>query len=125
MKHWTDQAAGRVPLTGATGYVAGRLLRKLEESGRPVRCMVARTGTPFNYLIFEGCCEGSNGLRSRAGEAHSPGPAAQASQLAQATNDLPHRGEPERGQDDETADVEIGPAQLAVEGVAVSRVTLL
>ena len=41
MKHWTDQAAGRVPLTGATGYVAGRLLRKLEESGRPVRCMVA------------------------------------------------------------------------------------
>jgi hypothetical protein len=32
---------------------------------------------------------------------------------------------PERGQDDETGDVEIGPAQLAVEDVEVSRVTLL
>src|SRR6266705_152673 len=37
-----QQAAGRVLLTGATGYVGGRLLRKLEESGRPVRCMVRR-----------------------------------------------------------------------------------
>ncbi len=37
-----EQAAGRVLLTGATGYVGGRLLRKLEESGRPVRCMVRR-----------------------------------------------------------------------------------
>src|SRR6478736_7537219 len=36
------QPAGRVLLTGATGYVGGRLLRKLEESGRPVRCMVRR-----------------------------------------------------------------------------------
>jgi uncharacterized protein YbjT (DUF2867 family) len=35
-------AAGRVLLTGATGYVGGRLLRGLEESGRPVRCMVRR-----------------------------------------------------------------------------------
>jgi hypothetical protein len=35
-----QQAPGRVLLTGATGYVGGRLLRKLEESGRPVRCMV-------------------------------------------------------------------------------------
>src|SRR2546430_3731927 len=34
--------AGRVLLTGATGYVGGRLLRTLEESGRPVRCMVRR-----------------------------------------------------------------------------------
>jgi uncharacterized protein YbjT (DUF2867 family) len=32
----------RVLLTGATGYVGGRLLRKLEESGRSVRCMVRR-----------------------------------------------------------------------------------
>jgi uncharacterized protein YbjT (DUF2867 family) len=38
----TQQAAGRVLLTGATGYVGGRLLRKLEESGQPVRCMVRR-----------------------------------------------------------------------------------
>ena len=37
-----EQAAGRVLLTGATGYVGGRLLRKLEEAGRPVRCMVRR-----------------------------------------------------------------------------------
>ena len=29
-------------LTGATGYVGGRLLRKLEQSGRPVRCMARR-----------------------------------------------------------------------------------
>jgi uncharacterized protein YbjT (DUF2867 family) len=35
-------AVGRVLLTGATGYVGGRLLRKLEESGRTVRCMVRR-----------------------------------------------------------------------------------
>jgi uncharacterized protein YbjT (DUF2867 family) len=34
--------AGRVLLTGATGYGGGRLLRKLEESGRPVRCLVRR-----------------------------------------------------------------------------------
>jgi len=38
-----EEAAGRVLLTGATGYVGGRLLRKLEESGRPVRCMVRRS----------------------------------------------------------------------------------
>ena len=37
-----QQAAGRILLTGATGYVGGRLLRKLEESGRPVRCIVRR-----------------------------------------------------------------------------------
>jgi uncharacterized protein YbjT (DUF2867 family) len=35
-------AVGLVLLTGATGYVGGRLLRKLEESGRAVRCMVRR-----------------------------------------------------------------------------------
>jgi uncharacterized protein YbjT (DUF2867 family) len=37
-----NRLAGRVLLTGATGYVGGRLLRKLEESGRPVRCMARR-----------------------------------------------------------------------------------
>ena len=36
---------GRVLLTGATGYVGGRLLRKLEESGRPVRCLARRPET--------------------------------------------------------------------------------
>jgi uncharacterized protein YbjT (DUF2867 family) len=30
---------GRVLLTGATGYIGGRLLRRLEEGGRPVRCL--------------------------------------------------------------------------------------
>ena len=37
-----ERTAGRVLLTGATGYVGGRLLRRLEESGRPVRCMARR-----------------------------------------------------------------------------------
>src|SRR5438876_927262 len=37
-----QQATGRVLLTGATGYVGGRLLRRLEESGRQVRCMLRR-----------------------------------------------------------------------------------
>jgi uncharacterized protein YbjT (DUF2867 family) len=37
-----QHAAGRVLLTGANAYVGGRLLRKLEESGRQVRCMVRR-----------------------------------------------------------------------------------
>ena len=38
-----EHVTGRVLLTGATGYVGGRLLRKLEESGRPVRCLVRRS----------------------------------------------------------------------------------
>jgi len=42
MKHLTEQAAGHTLPAGATGYIGGRLLRKLEESGRPVRCMVRR-----------------------------------------------------------------------------------
>jgi uncharacterized protein YbjT (DUF2867 family) len=37
-----EQAADRVLLTGATGYVGGRLLRKLEATGRPARCLVRR-----------------------------------------------------------------------------------
>ena len=34
--------AGLVLLTGATGYVGGRLLRRLEDCGRPVRCLARR-----------------------------------------------------------------------------------
>jgi uncharacterized protein YbjT (DUF2867 family) len=34
--------AAQVLLTGATGYVGGRLLRRLEASGRQVRCMTRR-----------------------------------------------------------------------------------
>ena len=33
---------GLVLLTGATGYVGGRLLRRLEDCGRPVRCLARR-----------------------------------------------------------------------------------
>lgn len=33
---------GRTLLTGATGYVGGRLLSRLEEAGRPVRCLARR-----------------------------------------------------------------------------------
>ncbi len=32
----------RILLTGATGYIGGRLLRTLESTGRPVRCMARR-----------------------------------------------------------------------------------
>ncbi len=35
-------AQGRVLLTGATGYIGGRLLAALEATGRPVRCMARR-----------------------------------------------------------------------------------
>ena len=35
-------ASGRVLLTGATGYVGGRLLAALEEAGVPLRCLVRR-----------------------------------------------------------------------------------
>ena len=38
----TPAASGRVLLTGATGYVGGRLLRLLEDHGEPVRCLVRR-----------------------------------------------------------------------------------
>jgi len=37
-------ASGRVLLTGATGYVGGRLLVELEKRGVPLRCMVRRPG---------------------------------------------------------------------------------
>jgi uncharacterized protein YbjT (DUF2867 family) len=36
--------AGRVLLTGATGYVGGRLLVELEKRGVPLRCLVRREG---------------------------------------------------------------------------------
>src|SRR5512141_2748132 len=36
------RARGLILLTGATGYVGGRLLRALEAAGKPVRCLVRR-----------------------------------------------------------------------------------
>ncbi len=44
----TDRVAPlrpRVLLTGTTGYVGGRLLRRLEDRGLPLRCIVRREGT--------------------------------------------------------------------------------
>ena len=37
--------AGRVLLTGASGYVGGRLLAELERRGVPLRCFVRRPDT--------------------------------------------------------------------------------
>jgi hypothetical protein len=124
MKHWTDQAAGHVPLTGATGYVAGRLLRKLEESD-------GRCATCWRVLVRPLIASSSrDAAKDRTGCDREP------ERLIPPARRHRRHGSPrprtifrtaasERGQDDETADVEIGPAQLAVEGVAVSRVTLL
>ncbi len=33
-----------VLVTGATGYIGGRLLRRFEEGGRAVRCLVRQNG---------------------------------------------------------------------------------
>jgi uncharacterized protein YbjT (DUF2867 family) len=49
-----------VLLTGATGYIGGRLLRRLEEGGRAVRCLV-RQASPLNATdpeteIVQGDC---------------------------------------------------------------------
>jgi uncharacterized protein YbjT (DUF2867 family)/ligand-binding SRPBCC domain-containing protein len=50
----------RVLLTGATGYIGGRLLRRFEEGGRAVRCFVrqpARLGaTARNTEVVQGDC---------------------------------------------------------------------
>ena len=40
-----EEPAGKILLTGATGYVGGRLLRALESVGRPVRCMARKPET--------------------------------------------------------------------------------
>jgi uncharacterized protein YbjT (DUF2867 family)/ligand-binding SRPBCC domain-containing protein len=50
----------RVLLTGATGYIGGRLLRRFEQRGRPVRCLVrqpARLGpTRSTTEVVQGDC---------------------------------------------------------------------
>ncbi len=49
-----------VLLTGATGYIGGRLLRRFEEGGRAVRCLVRRPGqlnaTAASTEIVQGDC---------------------------------------------------------------------
>src|SRR6266851_3065089 len=37
-----DTPSRRILLTGASGYVGGRLLRRLEASNRPLRCLTRR-----------------------------------------------------------------------------------
>ena len=37
-----EKSTGKVLLTGATGYLGGRLLAELESAGHPVRCMARR-----------------------------------------------------------------------------------
>lgn len=49
-----------VLLTGATGYIGGRLLRRFEASGRPVRCLVRAAGslgaTAATTEVVQGDC---------------------------------------------------------------------
>ena len=48
-----------VPFTSATGYIGGRLLRRLEEAGRPVRRFGAesriRPGNPIDACVLPNC----------------------------------------------------------------------
>ena len=47
--HTTQTASGRILLTGATGYVGGRLLPRLLSTGRTVRCLTRRSSTVENF----------------------------------------------------------------------------
>ncbi len=51
-----------VLLTGATGYIGGRLLRRFEQHGRPVRCLVRqparlRPGRPTTEVVQGDCLD--------------------------------------------------------------------
>ena len=52
--------SARILLTGATGYIGGRLLRRLEEGGRSVRCLVRRSSrlgaVGSDTEVIEGDC---------------------------------------------------------------------
>lgn len=61
-----------VLLTGATGYIGGRLLRQFEEGGRPVRCLArqpARLGStrPTTEVIHGDCLDEASLDRALAG----------------------------------------------------------
>lgn len=69
-------------LTGATGYIGGRLLRRLEEAGRPVRCLSrqparVRTTSPTTKVVQGDCLDPSsldralNGVQSAYYLVHS------------------------------------------------------
>jgi uncharacterized protein YbjT (DUF2867 family) len=56
-------------LTGATGYIGGRLLRRLQEEGRPVRCLTRRPevldpGLCSSTTVVEGDALASSSLRA-------------------------------------------------------------
>ena len=134
MKHWTGQAAGRVLLTGATGLSAAGCC------GNSSACALRTART--TETASRGCAtfwrSASAARRGRRDPVRLAGDTLDfwrveaferigscGSQMKTPTTNDFICGEPERGQDDETGDVEIGPAQLAVEDVAVSRVRLL
>ena len=59
-------------LTGATGYIGGRLLRHFEEAGRPVRCMARRPEQiaplgPTTELVSGDCLDEASLDRALAG----------------------------------------------------------
>ena len=63
---------GRVLLTGATGYIGGRLLRQLEEDGRAVRCLArqpARVAStrPTTEVVQGDCLDEASLDRALAG----------------------------------------------------------
>ena len=63
---------GRVLLTGATGYIGGRLLRQLEEDGRTVRCLArqpARVAStrPTTEVVQGDCLDEASLDRALAG----------------------------------------------------------
>jgi uncharacterized protein YbjT (DUF2867 family) len=53
---------GTILLTGGTGYIGGRLLRRLEDDGRTVRCLArqpdkVRTGSPTTEVVRGDCLD--------------------------------------------------------------------
>ncbi|HEU4691494.1 MAG TPA: NAD(P)H-binding protein, partial [Vicinamibacterales bacterium] len=61
-----------VLLTGATGYIGGRLLRHLEEAGRAVRCLARQPekvtpGRPTTEVVQGDCLDEISLSRALAG----------------------------------------------------------
>ena len=81
--------------------------------------------TRFITSSSRGCCEGSNGLRSRAGEAHSTVRRRRRHSSPGARTIFRTAESPSVAKMMKLVMSKIGPAQLAVEDVPVSRVRLL